>query len=108
MEQLRKKRAALKRQLTMFSTYVNKIYNEDPNARDKSVVIEIKQRLTKVESVYDKFNEVQLEIDMEVIDDGEDVQHEVQEFENTYFRSVALAQTIIETDTDLKAREAFN
>lgn len=96
MEAFKKKRAVIKRQLSFFKNYVNRIKDTTLSVQS---TLELKKRIDKVESLLDAFNDVQLEI--EVISDDQSIiaLDEAEVFANTCFESISLAESLIPVET---------
>lgn len=77
-------RGLLKAQLTRFVTFVDNL------AIDKSKISEISRRLSKLDLVWNSFNEVQTKI--ELLDSSAETLEEREIFENKYFESVSRAE----------------
>lgn len=97
MEPLKKKRAAIKRQLSFFQNYVKKIEVKVAQATtvDPKLVVELKKRVAKVEPLLDEFNEVQLDIETITDDPAIVALAEAESFQDTYFETVSLAESLL-------------
>ncbi|KAK9675152.1 hypothetical protein QE152_g40600 [Popillia japonica] len=98
LKTLRYKRGALKTQLTLFQKYLNGLDKSQLTETDKQ---NLKLRTTKIESIYDNFQNIQIEI--ELINVEEDVDPlpedcERESFANLYFELLGLASAILSND----------
>lgn len=80
------KRGLLKATLTRFATFVNDVSNHHKT-------IELSERASKIEKVYDDFNEIQTAI--ELMDASENQLQERDDFDNKYFSLISVTKQII-------------
>lgn len=88
---LLKKRGVLKGQLTRFETFLNNIQNQPDR-------VQISERLTRIEKLFDSFDSVQTEI--EICDDSEDEKSERDLFENKLFALICRAKRLLNPSID--------
>ncbi|CAK1584852.1 unnamed protein product [Parnassius mnemosyne] len=89
-EQIRK-RASYKGQITAFSNYLNSLKVSSLAATE---VNELQLRISRIESMYERYDEVQLSIECNT--DNIDAQiSERTDFESLYFKSLSLAKRIL-------------
>ncbi|KAK4879683.1 hypothetical protein RN001_007829 [Aquatica leii] len=99
METLVKKRAVIKTQLTLFEKYLDsaKLLVDSQSDLTQQKISELEIRLENSRTLLDKFNDVQLEIELLVSNDA-DLTSQILEretFENKYYKSVVSATAII-------------
>ncbi|KAK4887246.1 hypothetical protein RN001_003517 [Aquatica leii] len=99
METLVKKRAVIKTQLTLFEKYLDsaKLLVDSQSDLTQQKISELEIRLENSRTLLDKFNDVQLEIELLVSNDAELTSQilERETFENKYYKSVVSATAII-------------
>lgn len=86
------KRGLLKSNLTRFVNFVN-------DARNRDKTIELSERASKIEKVFDNFDEIQSAI--ELIDFSDIQTNERHEFENKYFSIISVTKQIIKGNESL-------
>lgn len=89
-----KKRACIKGSLTRFKKFVESI---DVNTTDLNIIKEVHLRTSKIDTIIDEFNSIQIEI--EILDTSEDVSHHEAErhlFEDTYYALKSIAAAIMD------------
>lgn len=90
-KELTRKRASYKGRLTFFSNYLNSL---DPSTLSTSEVSELQLRLSRLEAMYEQYDEVQ--VSLECNTDNMDSQLlERSEFESIYYKSISRAQEIL-------------
>ncbi|KAK9679940.1 hypothetical protein QE152_g39548 [Popillia japonica] len=91
------KRGALKAKLTTFSKFMKSI--QDKQKLDEVDVIQIKERLNKVYTIIDEFEEIQMNIESQS-ENIETEQGERQMFEDSYYLEIAEIQMNIESQSE--------
>ncbi|KAK9703280.1 Protein of unknown function (DUF1759) [Popillia japonica] len=89
------KRGALKAKLTTFSKFMKSIQDKQKGKVDEVDVIQIKERLNKVYTIIDEFEEIQMNIESQS-ENIETEQGERQMFEDSYYLEIALAKKVIQ------------
>uniref|UniRef100_A0A2A4JED3 Uncharacterized protein n=1 Tax=Heliothis virescens TaxID=7102 RepID=A0A2A4JED3_HELVI len=87
-----KKRASIKAKLTLFSTYLNVV--KSCEKLSDTQLIEIEQRLNTFESLYEKYDTLQIHLE-EAVDEPCEQYAEREEFENLYYALVASARQLV-------------
>ncbi|XP_026746172.1 uncharacterized protein LOC113507515 isoform X4 [Trichoplusia ni] len=87
-----KKRASFKAKLTQFSSYLNIVQSCEKLSEVQ--LIEIEHRLSTFESLYEKYDILQTELE-EAVDDPSEQYTEREEFEKQYYSLVATARHLI-------------
>ncbi|KAF9404597.1 hypothetical protein HW555_000356 [Spodoptera exigua] len=87
-----KKRASIKAKLTQFNTYLN--ISKSCKKLSEVQVIEIEYRLNIFESLYEKYDALQDELEA-LVDDPSEQYAEREEFEKLYYGLVASARQLI-------------
>lgn len=87
-----KKRASLKAKVTQFSTYLNVVKSCEKLSDVQ--LIEIEHRLNIFESLYEKYDTLQMDLE-EAVDDSSEQFAEREEFEKLYYVLVASARQLI-------------
>ncbi|CAL1686124.1 unnamed protein product [Lasius platythorax] len=96
MEALIKTRGSINGKVTRFKNYINEVIASSPDTTqtlDEIKILEIKERLNRIREVYDKFDEIQLQIELS-FDEQETVQYR-ENFEEEYFHIVAQAERLL-------------
>lgn len=88
---LKTKRDAMKTQLMLFEKYLNNVDVE--NTTDEQIG-NLKQRLEKIEPIFETFTEIQIEIDSKNKNNKSD-EKELEDFQNKYFDLVSKAKNIL-------------
>ncbi|XP_018395970.1 PREDICTED: uncharacterized protein LOC108774375 [Cyphomyrmex costatus] len=97
MEALVKRRGQYKSRVTTFKTYIAKVMHSFPDATqalEDTRRLEIQERLTVIREVYEKYDEVQANID-ELTNDETDTSQYRERFEEDYFNVVAHAEELL-------------
>lgn len=92
MKSFIKKRASIKAKLTQFSSYLN--VSKSCEKLSEVQVIEIEYRLNIFESLYEKYDALQVELEA-LVDDPSEQYAEREEFEKLYYGLVASARQLI-------------
>lgn len=95
LKQLRVKRGCIKSQLTNFQKLIDRIDKENLNSES---ILNIRERVDKIKSLYDTFSEIQLDIEYLVYDETEIYEREIitrDEFYDQYFYLVSCGETLI-------------
>ncbi|KAF9805133.1 hypothetical protein SFRURICE_013326 [Spodoptera frugiperda] len=82
IKSLIKKRASIKAKLTLFSTYLNVV--KSCEKLSETQLIEIEQRLNAFESLYEKYDTLQIHLE-EAVDEPSEQYAERETFENLYY-----------------------
>ncbi|XP_071056161.1 uncharacterized protein [Onthophagus taurus] len=90
MEQLVKKRAVIKSQVTRFGSFVDEVQLGNKN------IAELKTRLKRLEKLWDEFDNIQTEIEENEKGDEQSQSTERETFENKYFEVISRAEEITE------------
>ncbi|KAF9794895.1 hypothetical protein SFRURICE_005130, partial [Spodoptera frugiperda] len=102
IKSLIKKRASIKAKLTLFSTYLNVV--KSCEKLSETQLIEIEQRLNAFESLYEKYDTLQIHLE-EAVDEPSEQYAERETFENLYYALIASArQLTLEESRPLKSR----
>ncbi|KAJ8947301.1 hypothetical protein NQ317_003027, partial [Molorchus minor] len=88
LEKLKRKRAIAKGNLTRFKNFIDNLNTENPD------LLELELRLRKLDSCWQTFSEIQLEIEM--IDDVQENEQVRQNFENDYFKYETMAKRLLQ------------
>ncbi|XP_050563302.1 uncharacterized protein LOC118265164 isoform X1 [Spodoptera frugiperda] len=92
IKSLIKKRASIKAKLTLFSTYLNVV--KSCEKLSETQLIEIEQRLNAFESLYEKYDTLQIHLE-EAVDEPSEQYAERETFENLYYALVASARQLV-------------
>lgn len=90
-KELTRKRASYKGRLTFFSNYLNSL---DPSTLSTSEVSELQLRLSRLEAMYEQYDEVQVSLKCNT-DNMDSQLLERSEFESIYYKSISRAQEIL-------------
>ncbi|XP_044746498.1 uncharacterized protein LOC123308039 [Coccinella septempunctata] len=92
-----KKRGVLKAKLTLFEKHVKSVESSiSSSGVDRSVIIELEQRVQDLEDLIPNFEDIQSEIDYSIEENEDEQLLEREEFYNRYYTSTAKAKKLIE------------
>ncbi|XP_045462033.1 uncharacterized protein LOC123672092 [Harmonia axyridis] len=89
---LKQRRGQIEEKLSRFETYINSI---ETSELDELTITQLEIRLSKIEPIYDKFNELQSEIEENTVEDRDDVSNISEQFEDLYFNVVSYCKKMI-------------
>lgn len=95
LKPLIKKRGIIKAKFTLFEKYLKTLEGLNENAVERSVVIELEQRVEGAQQILSDFNELQTEIEC-IADDLDSHIISREEFENKFHPSFAKAKSFLE------------
>lgn len=101
MEGLIKARGVVKAKITSFQTYITKVLAAypDPNIQlDEAKRLEIRERIIRIRETYDKYNQIQTDIDILTSDERETVDY-CERVEEDYFRLIGQAESLLDRGT---------
>nr|CAI5865544.1 unnamed protein product [Callosobruchus analis] len=102
LKALRIRRGGIKSRLTIF-TNLSKLDDEDIASVN---TIELKNRISRAESLLDEFNAIQVDI-LTITADLDQELVEREEFENTYYSSIAKATLVLRSLDDSNSERSF-
>lgn len=89
---LKQRRGQIEEKLSRFETYINSI---ETSELDELTITQLEIRLSKIEPIYDRFNELQSEIEENTVEDRDDESNISEQFEDLYFNVVSYCKKII-------------